>query len=66
MTVGDEIRDEKLKIRYSLRSSNDHNDLTYFLKNDTAKKCFDDFDNGIELFRKIKFGEMKLEKAKEL
>ena len=29
-------------------------------------KNLNDFENGIELFRKIKSGEMKLEDAKEL
>ena len=30
------------------------------------RKNFNDFDNGIELFRKIQSGEMKLEDSKEL
>ena len=30
------------------------------------KNFFDDFDNGMELFRKMESGEMKLEDAKEL
>ena len=33
----------------------DHNDLIYF-KNNTAAKDFNDFENDIELFRKIKSG----------
>ena len=43
----------------------DHYDLIYF-KNNTAAKDFNDFENGIELFRKIKSGEMMLENRKEL
>ena len=43
----------------------DHNDLIYF-KNNTAAKDFNDFENDIELFRKIKSGEMMLENRKEL
>ena len=31
----------------------DHNDLIYYFKNNTAAKYFNDFENGIELFRKI-------------
>ena len=31
----------------------DHNDLIYYFKNNTATKYFNDFENGIELFRKI-------------
>ena len=44
----------------------DYNDLIYYFKNNTTKKDFNDFENGIELSRKIKSGEMKVEDAKEL
>ena len=44
----------------------DHDDLRYYFKNNTATKDFNGFENGIELFRRIKPGEMKLEDAKEL
>ena len=44
----------------------DYNDLIYYFKNNTTKKDFNDFENGIELFRKINSGEIKLEDAKEL
>ena len=40
--------------------------MTYYFKNNTVRKNFNDFDNGRELFRKIKPGEMKLKDAKEL
>ena len=40
--------------------------MIYYVKDNTAKKRFDDFNNGIELFRKIQSGEMKLEEAKKL
>ena len=45
---------------------NSNNDLIYYFKNNTTKKDFNDFENGIELSRKIKSGEMKVEDAKEL
>ena len=45
---------------------NGNNDLIYYFKNNTTKKDFNDFENGIELSRKIKSGEMKVEDAKEL
>ena len=32
----------------------------------TARKIFDDFNNGIDLLRNIQSGEMKLEEAKKL
>ena len=42
------------------------NDLIYYFKGNTFRKRFDDFNNGIELLKKIKSGEMKLEKANNL
>ena len=42
------------------------NDLTYYFKGNTFRKKFDDFNNGTELFEKIKPGEMKLEEARKL
>ena len=42
------------------------NDLINDLKSDTSRKRFDDFNNGKELFKKIKSGEMKREEAKKL
>ena len=41
-------------------------DLIYYFKGNTARKRFDVFNNGIELYRKIQSGEMKLEEAKKL
>ena len=40
--------------------------MIYCFKNNTPQKNFNDFDNGIERFREIQSGEMKLEDAKEL
>ena len=40
--------------------------IIYCFKNHTADKNFNDFGNGIELFRKIQSGKMKLEDVKEL
>ena len=40
-----------------------HNDLIYYLKGNSARTRFDDYNNGKELFRKIQYGEMKLEEA---
>ena len=42
-----------------------HEYLMYYFKNNSNKN-FNDFDDGIELFKKIQSGEMKLEDAKEL
>ena len=43
-----------------------HDYLTYYFKGNIARKRFDDFNNGTELFRKIQSGEMKLEEEKKL
>ena len=40
-----------------------HNDLIYYLKSNSARTRFDDYNDGKELFRKIQYGEMKLEEA---
>ena len=42
------------------------NDLIIYLKSNTSRKRFDDFNNVIELVKAIKSGEKKLEEAKEL
>ena len=41
------------------------NDLMYYFKSNTSRQRFDDFNNGIELFKKIKSREMKLEEVKK-
>ena len=38
----------------------------YYFKGNTATKRFNDFNNGIELSKRIESGEMKLEEAKIL
>ena len=40
-----------------------YDDLKYYFKGDIARKRLDDFNNCIELFRKIQSGEMKLEEV---
>ena len=39
------------------------NDFAYYFKGNTARKRFDDFDNGVEknVLKNIKYSEMKLE-----
>ena len=43
----------------------DHDDLKYYFRNNTNKN-FSNFDDGIEWFKKIQSGEMKIEDVKEL
>ena len=43
----------------------DHDYLKYYFRNNTNKN-FSNFDDGIEWFKKIQSGEMKIEDAKEL
>ena len=38
----------------------------YHFKGNSTRKRFDDFNNGIKLFEKIRSGKMKLEEAKKL
>ena len=60
-----EIFEELVKERfYEIKELTDkinQTDLIYYFKGNTTRKRFDDFNNGIELFRKIQSGEMKLE-----
>ena len=42
------------------------NDLIYYFKRKTFRKRFDDFKKWVEIYKKIKFGETKLEEAKKL
>ena len=42
------------------------NNLIYFFKDNSTRKRFDNFNNAIKLFRKIRSGEIKLEEAKKL
>ena len=39
--------------------------LIYYFKDDISRKSFDEFENGIQLFEKIKSSDMKLEEAKK-
>ena len=46
-----------------------HNDLIYYLTGNTVRKRFDDFNNGVDFFRKMQYGEcnmVKLEDPKKL
>ena len=38
----------------------------YYFKGNISRKRFDDFNNGIKLFEKIRSGKMKLEEPKKL
>ena len=62
------IFEELLKERFDeikeLTNEVKQNNLIYYFKGNTARKRFDNFNNSIELFKKIKSGKIKLEKAK--
>ena len=64
--IFDKLVQEKFDGTKELIHKTDHDNLIYYFKGDTAKKMFNDFDNGKKLFRKIQSGEMKPEDAKEL
>ena len=42
-----------------------HDDLTWFFAGNAARERYYHFNNGIEFFRKIQSGKMKLELAKK-
>ena len=64
-----EIFEKPVKERFDeikqLTDEINHDDLIYYFTGNTARKKFHDFNNNIELFRKIQSGEMKLEEAKK-
>ena len=52
LVIFDEIKE--------LTNEINQNDLIYYFKSHASRKRFDNFNNGIELFKKIKSGEMRL------
>ena len=63
------IFEELVKERFDkieeLTDEINQNDLIYYFKSNTSRKRFDDFNNCMELFKKLKSGKMKLEEAKK-
>ena len=57
------IFDRVVKERFELNDEIDHDNLIYHFKNNFNKKS-NDFDNGIEVFKKVKSCEMKLKDEK--
>ena len=55
----------KKHLKNQLKKINEinQNDLLYYLKINNSRKRFDDFNNGVEFFEKIKSSKMKLEEA---
>ena len=62
----EELVKERFDKVKELTNKINQNDLIYYFKGNTTRKMFDDFLNGIKLFRKIQSGEVKLEEAKKL
>ena len=60
------LKKERFDEIIELTNEMNQNDLTYFFyfEGNTATERFNDFNNGIELFKKIKSGQMKLEEEK--
>ena len=65
-----EIFEELVKERFDeiteLTDKIIQNDLLYCFKSSTCRKIFNGFNNDIELFKEINFGEMRLEESKKL
>ena len=64
--IFDKLAQEKSDKIKELTYEIDYDDLTYYFTGNKARKRFDDFNNEIELFRKIQSGEIKLEESKKL
>ena len=62
----EELVKERFDEVKELTNKINQNDLIYYFKGNTTRKMFDDFLNGIKLFRKIQSSEVKLEEAKKL
>ena len=65
-----EIFEELVKERFDeikeFTNEMNQNDLIYYFKGNTARKIVDNFNNGIELFRKIQSSKRKLKEVKKL
>ena len=59
-----EIFEELIKERFDKKKRK--NDLIYYFKRNTFRKRFDDLKKWVEIYKKKKFGETKLEEAKNL
>ena len=62
--IFDKLAQEKFDEIKELTYEIDYDDLTYYFTGNKARKRFDDFNNEIELFRKIESGEIKLKNRK--
>ena len=63
--IFDKTIKQKFDEKRELIEEKNHSCLTYYFKGDTAKKGFDNFNNCIELFKKIQSGKIKLKEAKK-
>ena len=63
--IFDKIIKEKFEEIKELTNEINHDYLTYYFKDDTVKKRFDDFNKVIKNFKKTQSGEIKLEEAKK-
>ena len=64
--VFEELVKEKFDEIKELTNEINQNELIYYFKGNTARRRFSDFNNGIELFEKVKSGKIKLKEAKKL
>ena len=62
--IFEELVKERFDETKELTDEINQNDLKCYFKGNTFRKGFDDLNNGVELSKKIKSGEMKLEEAK--
>ena len=64
--IFEELVKEKFDEIKELSNEINQNELIYCFKGNTVRRRFDDFNNGIELFEKVKSGKIKLKEAKKL
>ena len=64
--IFEELVKEKFDEIKELTNEINQNELIYYFKGNTARRRFSDFNNGIELFEKVKSGKIKLKEAKKL
>ena len=64
--IFEELVKEKFDEIKELTNEINQNELIYYFKGNTARRRFDDFNNDIELFEKVKSGKIKLKEAKKL
>ena len=65
LEIFEKLVKERIDETKELTHETNHDDLLYYFKANTARKKNYDFNNGIEVFRKMQSGERRQEEAKK-